>query len=98
MIIIFSPQFSGNEVTFIKNGNTLEIDGEVLDLSLVPANSLADNDAINNDNVLRVETDEEGEPTITLLYPYAENTDVNRFPANLIDPEDGEIKPIESAL
>jgi hypothetical protein len=94
MIIKFSPQVAIKKLTIIKAGDVLSLNGDVLDLSEFPVDSFIDCEDIDNDYVIKVESDLLGEITATIIWPYSDiNSQREAYPNDLINPNDGVITP-----
>lgn len=97
MIIKFSPQIRDSITEFVKIGNNLTVDGELLDLDSIPNGSTVPSEAIDVNSVNSIIKDISGNITIELVWTYSDSNDwISSWPADLIDPIDGIIAPIES--
>jgi hypothetical protein len=94
MIIKFSPQVSVKKLILEKIENTLVLNGDAVDLSEFPVDSVIDHEDIENDYLLSVESDLSGEITVIVLWPYSDiNSEREAYPNDLINPNDGVLTP-----
>ena len=69
--ISFSPQNSTADLTLVKQGDTLTINGDVLDFSALPEGGEYPPEAIDNEFVIGGVKRADGEIHITILLPYS---------------------------
>lgn len=93
MIIKLSPQRRDDSLLVQKTGDVLRINGTDYDFSVVPNGATLPKDAITCDLIAGdVERDINGVLTIPLLMPVGPTpTTEQAFPADIVDPADGEI-------
>jgi hypothetical protein len=90
MKITLSPQRRDDTLEVIKSGDTLTINGEAYDFSVVPDGATLPRDAVDcawlSSDVERID----GVLHLTLLFPHgADASYAARFPTPLLDPADG---------
>lgn len=92
MIIKLSPQRRDDALTVTKAGEVLTINGETFDFSVIPDGATLPAAAVKSEwiggDVSRID----GALNLTLLLPHGPNaTEAQRFPADIVDPPDGEV-------
>ena len=90
MIISFSPQRRDGVLALVRQGDTLVINGEPLDLSAIPDGATLPADAVDSDwikdDIHRIG----GMLHLTLLLPHGPSPSrAVAFPADIVDPPDG---------
>lgn len=92
MHIKLNPQRRDDQITVIKSGDTLTINGEAFDFSVIPEGATLPSDAVSSEFFSGPVERIDGVLHITLTLPHGANPvqDV-AFPADIIDPPDGEI-------
>lgn len=98
VIIKFNPQVREDNVEYTKLGNIISVNGDPIDLDTIPNGATVLNEATDTDFIQEIEKDGAGNITINLLWAYSIPSDINDWPADLIDPVDGVIQPIASTL
>lgn len=92
MHIKLNPQRRDDQITVIKQGDTLTIDGEVFDLSVIPEGATLPADAISSEYFSGPVERIDGVLQLTLTLPHGANpVEAVAFPADIINPADGEI-------
>lgn len=86
----FRPQAAGSQTEASISGQNLTYNGEVIDLSTIPAG------ATDTNEFLTIDKDMSGNVSISMLWNYNDSTPKNRYPANLVNPADGILAPINS--
>lgn len=90
MQISFSPQRRDGALTLSKAGDVLTINGDVVDLSAIPDGADLPADAIDNEWIVGTVRRVDGDLHVTLLLPLgADVSQSARFPADIVDPQDG---------
>ena len=93
MIIHLSPQRRDDTLTVTKQGDTLTINGEAFDLSVIPEGATLPADAISSEFFSGPVERIDGVLHVTLTLPHGPNpVQEVAFPADIIDPPDGEIE------
>ena len=92
MHIKLNPQRRDDTLTVIKQGDTLTINGEVFDLSAIPEGAALPADAISSEFFSGPVERINGILHLALTLPHGANpVQEVAFPADIIDPPDGEI-------
>lgn len=92
MRISFSPQRRDDVLEVTKQGDSLTINGEVFDFSVVPEGATLPSSAVPNEFVVGDITRIDGELQITLLLPHGPNpSQVMAFPSGLASVPDGKV-------
>jgi len=98
MRISFSPQYSDDELTLVKSGETLTINGDALDFSDLPEGGEYPAEAIDHEFVIGGVQRIDGVIHITVRMPYTnpEPPQSVAFPVPMIVSQDGPITLPES--
>lgn len=94
MIIHLHPQMRLTAVkpVIIKSGDALTIDGDVVDLSVIPDGAELSASAISNEWFAGVIRRDAGVLHVSLRLPHGPDaSEAMCFPADIVDPPDGEI-------
>jgi hypothetical protein len=92
MRIKLNPQRRDDTLTVIKSGDTLTINGEVFDLSVIPEGATLPADAISSEFFSGPVERTDGVLHITLTLPHGANPQQHvAFPEDIVNPSDGEI-------
>lgn len=92
MIISLSPQRRDDALEVVKSGEVLTVNGDVVDLSAIPAGADLPADAIGNEWIVGTVSRVAGELHVTLLLPHGPDAPESaRFPADIVSPPDGPI-------
>ena len=92
MHIKLNPQRRDDQITVIKSGDTLSVNGEVFDFSVVPEGATLPADAIGSEFFSGPVERIDGVLHLTLTLPHgADPVEAVAFPADIINPPDGEI-------
>ena len=92
MKIKLNPQRRDDQITVIKSGDTLTINGEAFDLSVIPEGATLPADAISSDYFSGPVERINGVLHLTLTLPHGANpVEAVAFPEDIINPPDGEI-------
>lgn len=93
MIIQLSPQRRDDALTIERLGDVLTLNGTAFDFSVLPAGATLPRDAIDCAFIAGdVERDSAGVLTVPLILPLGpQPTPEQAFPADIIDPADGEV-------
>ena len=90
MQISFSPQRRDGVLTLSKAGDVLTINGDVVDLSAIPEGADLAAAAIDNEWIVGTVRRVDGDIHVMVLLPLGADASENaRFPADLVDPQDG---------
>ncbi len=93
MHIKLNPQRRDDTLTVIKAGEILTVNGEVFDLSVIPEGATLPADAISSEFFSSPVERIDGVLHITLTLPHgADPVEAVAFPADIINPPDGEIE------
>lgn len=93
MHIKLNPQRRDDQITVIKSGDTLIVNGEPFDFSVIPEGATLPADAISSEYFSGPVERIDGVLHITLTLPHGANpVQEVAFPADIIDPPDGEIE------
>ena len=93
MHIKLSPQRRDDQITVIKSGDTLSVNGEVFDFSAIPEGATLPADAISSEFFSGPVERIEGVLHLTLTLPHGASPQQHvAFPADIINPHDGEIE------
>lgn len=93
MIIKLSPICWDQEIVVAKSGDSLTINGQVLDFSAVAEGDSLPQASINCDFIVGDVRRIGGELEMRLLLPHAEDAaDAVRFPADIVNPPDGPLE------
>lgn len=95
MTINLSPQRrdENNELTVIKNGDALTINGEVFDFTQIPEGGLLPKESVTCEWLISDVKRTNQKLELTLLLPLKyEASEAARFPQPIINPPDGEIQ------
>ena len=92
MRIKLNPQRRDDQITVIKSGDTLTINGEVFDFSAIPEGVTLPADAISSEFFSGPVERIGGVLHLTLTLPHGENpVEAVAFPTDIVNPPDGEI-------
>lgn len=92
MHIKLSPQRRDDTLTVIKSGDTLTINGEAFDLSVIPNGATLPAEAIDSEYFSGPVERIDGVLHMTLTLPHGANPPHEvAFPTDIINPPDGEI-------
>lgn len=92
MIIHLIPQMRGGALTVSRSGDILTVNGDVVDLSVIPDGSELPAGAIDNEWFTGALRRIDGALYVSLILPHASDApEARRFPADIIDPPDGPI-------
>lgn len=92
MHIKLSPQRRDDQITVIKSGDTLSVNGEVFDFSAIPEGATLPADAISSEFFSGPVERIDGVLHLTLTLPHGANpVEAVAFPADITNPPDGEI-------
>ena len=91
MNIKMSPQRNDYSLEVTKVGDILTTDGVQYDFSLIPDGATLPEEAVECEWILGDVSKVIGEIELTLIRPYVEDTQENRFPEPLINVQDGVI-------
>ena len=90
MKIKLNPQRRDDTLTVTKQGDTLTINGEAFDLSVIPDGATLPADALSSEFLSGPVERINGELHVTLTLPHGPDaSEAARFPADIIDPADG---------
>ena len=93
MHIKLSPQRRDDQITVIKSGDTLSVNGEVFDFSAIPEGATLPADAISSEFFSGPVERIDGVLHLTLTLPHGANpVEAVAFPADSVNPPDGEIE------
>ncbi|PRD42142.1 hypothetical protein C5748_18515 [Phyllobacterium phragmitis] len=93
MHVSFCPQRCDCALSVAKSGDTLIINGDPVDLSVIPDGATLPADAVSNDFVVGNVERISGELHVTLLLPHGPNpSQAVAFPAPLADVPDGPLQ------
>ncbi|WP_339518992.1 hypothetical protein [Pseudomonas proteolytica] len=93
MIIKFNPVFSSDELSIKKHGDALTINGELFDFRDLPEGAELPAHAVDCKFVSGTVTRINGDLVITLFLPGAPGSpEYVRFPADIINPADGNVR------
>ncbi|MFD2641876.1 tail fiber assembly protein [Pseudomonas japonica] len=93
MIIKLSPVRSDASLSVVRAGDTLEINGIVFDFSRLPDGATLPAAAVGSTEVLDPIERVSGKIVVTIRLPHAADADrSSRFPADIIDPMDGQVR------
>lgn len=93
MHIKLNPQRRDDQITVIKSGDTLTINGEMFDFSDIPEGATLPADAIDSDYFSGPVERIDGTLHLTLTLPHGGNPQPHMaFPEAIIDPPDGEVE------
>ena len=93
MHIKLSPQRRDDQITVIKSGDTLSVNGEVFDFSAIPEGATLPADAISSEFFSGPVERIDGVLHLTLTLPHGANpVEAVAFPADIVNPPDGEIE------
>jgi len=93
MHIILSPQVRGDTLNVVRHGDTLTINGQVFDFSLLPDGATLPAEAIDCEYIAGPVERVDGQLRLTLLLPITSNaSEAARFPEPIIDPADGPLE------
>lgn len=93
MHIKLSPQRRDDQITVIKSGDTLSINGEDFDLSVIPEGAMLPANAISSEYFSGPVERIDGVLYLTLTLPHGANPQPHiAFTADIINPPDGEIE------
>lgn len=92
MHIILSPQRIDKELTASIAGDIITLNGDAFDFSVIPEGATLPAEAVSSDWIVGEVNRTGGKLQMTLLLPHGPNaTEAQRFPADIIDPPDGEL-------
>ena len=92
MHIKLSPQRRDDQITVIKSGDTLSVNGEVFDFSVIPEGATLPANAVSSEFFSGPVERIDGVLHLTLTLPHGANpVEAVAFPANIINPPDGAI-------
>lgn len=92
MLIHLQPQRRDDMLTVIKAGDVLTINGDAVDLSVIPDGAELPSDAIDNAWLTGAVRRVDGVLHVSLIFPHGpEASESVRFPAAIVDPPDGAI-------
>ena len=92
MHIKLSPQRRDDQITVIKSGDTLSVNGEVFNFSAIPEGATLPADAISSEFFSGPVERIDGVLHLTLTLPHGANpVEAVAFPADITNPPDGEI-------
>lgn len=92
MRIKLNPQRRDDQITVIKSGDTLSVNGEVFDFSVIPEGATLPANAISSEFFSGPVERIDGVLHLTLTLPHgADPVEAVAFPADIINPPDGEI-------
>lgn len=90
MRITLSPQRRDDTLSVIKAGDVLTINGDAVDLSVIPDGAELTADAIDSAFILDKVERIDGILHVKLFLPHGPDADESvRFPADIVDPPDG---------
>ena len=93
MHIKLNPQRRDDQITVIKSGDTLSVNGEVFDFSAIPDGATLPADAISSEFFSGPVERIDGVLRLTLTLPHgADPVEAVAFPTDIINPPDGEIE------
>lgn len=93
MHIKLNPQRRDDQISVIKSGDTLTINGEEFDLSVIPEGATLPADAISSEYFSGPVERINGVLHLTLTLPHGPNPQQHvAFPEEIVDPPDGEIE------
>ena len=93
MRIKLNPQRRDDQITVIKSGDILTVNGEVFDFSVVPEGATLPANAISSEFFSGPVERIDGVLHLTLTLPHGANpVEAVAFPADIINPPDGEIE------
>jgi hypothetical protein len=93
MKIKLSPTRSDKTLILEKQGDTLIINGEPFDFTLLPEGGVLPQDAIFSEDIVSDVERINGEVNLTILFPHGTNaTHEQRFPEPITVTEDGEVE------
>ena len=93
MHIKLNPQRRDDTLTVIKQGDTLSINGEAFDFSAIPEGATLPADAISSEFFSGPVERIDGVLHLTMTLPHgADPVEAVAFPADIINPPDGEIE------
>ena len=93
MHIKLSPQRRDDQITVIKSGDTLSVNGEVFNFSAIPEGATLPADAISSEFFSGPVERIDGVLHLTLTLPHGANpVEAVAFPADIVNPPDGEIE------
>ena len=92
MRISFVPQRRDDALIVVKSGDVLTINGDVVDLSVVPDGADLPSEAIDNDWIVGTVRRVDGVLHVSLILPHGPDAGEDvRFPNDIVDPPDGVI-------
>lgn len=92
MIIKLSPAGCDAELRVVKSGDTLIVNGVILDFTQLEDGSTLPADAVGSEWVIRTVERIDGELIVTLTLPHiADAPESVRFPADIFNPADGPV-------
>lgn len=92
MKITLLPVSRDESLTVYKVGDTLTINGEAFDFSVIPEGATLPGTAINSPWIFGDISRVDGQLSLMIFLPHGANaTEEQRFPAAIIDPPDGEL-------
>lgn len=93
MKLNLSPQRRDDMLVVEKNGDSLILNGDVLDFAPLPEGATLPSDAIDNPWIIGDVTRKDGQLELTLLFPHgAEASEAARFPEPLVVTENGNVE------
>lgn len=93
MRIFFSPQRRDDALTLVRSGDTLVVNGDAVDLSVVPDGTTLPASAIDNDWIVGKVERIDGVLHVTVLLPHAANPpQAVAFPEPITVTQDGPIE------
>ena len=81
------------ELQITKSGETLEINGEVFNFSVIPEGAVLPASAVHSDFIIGEVKRVNGELELTIILPHAaEASEEARFPKPIVNPKDGVVE------
>lgn len=93
MIIKLKPQRRDDNVTIIKSGDTITINGQAFDFSVIPDGATLPAEAVECEWIAGEIHRFDGELTLSLILPHGPNpSQAVAFPADIVNPADGPLE------
>ncbi len=92
MILHLCPQLRSDALSVVKTGDALTINGDVVDLSVIPDGADLPSTAIGNEWIVGIVRRVDGVLHVPLILPHGPDAAIGmRFPENVVNPPDGPI-------
>ncbi|MBN8975321.1 MAG: hypothetical protein J0I08_02480 [Rhizobiales bacterium] len=92
MILHLCPQLRSDALSVVKTGDALTINGDVVDLSVIPDGADLSSTAIGNEWIVGIVRRVDGVLHVPLIFPHGPDAVMGmRFPESIVNPPDGPI-------